>query len=119
MNSKMNRRQFLKKVGLAGATGFAIITNLSGTEVLGSSALENQRNNSNVCKFKPLCGNLPYHSLKNTDIREFPGDSCDLPEGHRYCQRYSENKMRLHRHTVLAVTDLIIGEYRGGKCQNQ
>ena len=110
----ITRRQFLKQAGLAGAAGLVMITNSQGAEFLKSSASENQKDNSNVCKFKPLCGNPPYHSLKNTDIREFPGDSCDLPEGHKDCQRYSENQMRLHEHTVSAVTDLIIEKY-GGK----
>ncbi len=110
MKQRITRRHFLKKVGLATAAGLTIIINPIGLKSLEASTL---KNNSNVCKFKPLCGNPPYHDLKSTDIREFPGDSCNLPDENKYCQRYFENNARLHKHTVLAVTDLIIKKYGG------
>ena len=109
LKSTITRRQFLKRVGLAGAVGLVMITDSLGLEPSEEST---PKNNSKICEYKAFCGDAPSYDLKGApDIRVLAGDSCDLSKGYESCQRYLENKSRLHRYTVLAVTDLIIGSY--------
>ncbi len=78
----------MKRLGLAGAIGFIIITNIGKPKL-------NEVEAKMPCEYKNTpCGKSANYELnKGDDIRVLTRDFCDLAEGHKHCFQYSVNKM--------------------------
>ena len=93
----ITRRQFLKQVGLAGATGLVMITNKG---ILGTMF------------GPPIKTGMNYDCLEPFRTSETPNAAIAMPDTRREFTRMVD-KIKDYKSTVSAVTDLIIRKYGG------